>query len=95
MLKYTIAEPFEHMKGKHFSDIHYIAIVSDEETLISRMKNGRKIQDENWIKSSLVFNKWLKDNADKVEPNMHLCEYSKISFEEAAKQVDNWICGHM
>ena len=80
---------------KCFSDIHYIAITSDEETLVLRMKDGRKIQDENWINSSVDFNRWLKENADKTEPPMTILDYSNISIEEAAGIVDAWICARI
>lgn len=43
---------------KYFSEIIYIAIVAEKNELISRMKYGRNITDENWINSSTQFNEW-------------------------------------
>ena len=89
----AVPKQFEvHNERNAFSKIYYIAVVSDEETLISRMKNGRNIQDDNWIRSSIDFNKWLKENADLTEPKLHLLDYTKTTPEEAANIVDKWIC---
>ena len=89
----AVPNQFEsHDERKYFSEIHYIAIVSDDETLVLRMRNSRKIQDENWIKRSIDFNKWLLENADKTSPRIELLDYSNITSEEAAEKVDIWIC---
>ena len=40
---------------------------------------------------STSFNQWLKDNADKTEPNIKLLDTSTKSVEEASKFVDEWI----
>jgi broad-specificity NMP kinase len=79
-----------HSERQAFSEIHYIAVVSDEETLVSRMK-GRNIQDENWIKSSVDFNNWLINNADTTSPKLYLLDTTKMTAEEAASIADKWI----
>jgi len=72
-----------------FTEIHYLAIICDNEILENRMRNGRKINDENWIKSSIEFNQWIKNNA--IEHNMHILDTTKLLQEETAKQIDKWI----
>ena len=72
-----------------FTEIYYLAIVCDDDILENRMKNGRKINDENWIKSSLEFNNWIKNNAK--EQNMYLLNTSELLPEQAAKEIDKWI----
>jgi len=47
--------------------------------------------DENWVKSSLEFNRWLKENANKTEPEMTLLDNSALTPEEAARIADQWI----
>ena len=53
------------------------------------MRNGRKINDENWIKSSIEFNQWNINNA--IEQNIHILDTTKLLQEETAKEIDKWI----
>jgi broad-specificity NMP kinase len=76
---------------KYFSEIIYIAIVAEKEVLIKRMKYGRNVTDENWIKSSEQFNEWLKNNATKTTPNIILVDNTHMSLEETAKKIDEII----
>ncbi|MDF2944650.1 MAG: nucleoside kinase [Herbinix sp.] len=76
---------------KFFKDIHYIAVVSDNTVLIERMKNKRNIDDENWINSSCEFNDWLKENANKVTPNITLVDSTTLAPSEIAKIIDSHI----
>jgi len=46
----STSKQFEVCNGrKLFSNIHYIAIVCDDELLEKRMRLGRKVTDENWV----------------------------------------------
>jgi hypothetical protein len=74
-----------------FSVIHYLAIVSSDATLENRMRNGRGIADDNWIKSSVRFNGWLRENAGMTEPKMKLLDTTDVAPELSAKKVDHWI----
>ncbi|MDE6410979.1 MAG: AAA family ATPase [Clostridia bacterium] len=85
-------EQFEHLPERElFTDIHYLAVVCDNEVLESRMRKGRKITDENWIRSSVTFNNWLKENADKTTPQITLLDNSALSPLETAEQIERWI----
>lgn len=75
----------------YFSAIHYLAVVCDKDILKRRMSQGRGVTDENWIKSSLDFNNWLKENADETKPAITLLDNSALSPECAAKVADTWI----
>ena len=87
-----IPKQFETCRQRNFfTNIHYLALVCDNSLLEERMRTGRKITDENWIKSSVDFNNWLKENADKNEPPIKLLDITKFSPENAAKTVDEWI----
>ena len=89
-------EQFEiHGEIRAFSEIYYIAVVCDEETLVSRMKYGRKIQDENWINSSLDFNNWLRNNAECAKPEIYLLDTTGMTAEQAADIADKWICARI
>lgn len=88
----SIPEQFENcVERRYFSEIYYLACVCDSDSLEKRLRQGRSVNDENWIKSSLSFNQWLKDNADKTEPNITLLDTSAKTAEEAAKIADKWI----
>lgn len=85
-------EQFEHLPERElFTKIHYLAVVCDDEILEKRMREGRRITDENWIKSSSSFNEWLKENADKTAPQITLLDNSALSPEETAEKIDRWI----
>lgn len=88
----TSPEDYERcVERRYFSEIHYIACVCDDSELERRLRSGRNVSDENWIKSSLSFNKWLKDNAENTEPKMTLLDTSTITVKEASDFVDKWI----
>lgn len=76
---------------RYFSEIIYISIVAEENELINRMKCGRGVTDENWIKSSVNFNEWLRNNATKTTPNIILIDNTHMSREETAKKIDEII----
>jgi hypothetical protein len=76
---------------KYFSEIIYISVVAEENELINRMKYGRNVTDEDWINSSVHFNEWLKNNADKTTPNIILVDNTKMTREETAKEIDEII----
>jgi broad-specificity NMP kinase len=83
-------EQFDVCTGKElFTEIYYLAIVCDDAILENHMKEGRKITDENWIKSSKEFNCWIKNNAK--EQNMYLLDTTELSPEQAAKEIKKWI----
>lgn len=81
----------KHPERKSFTDIHYLAVVCSDEHLERRMREGRHVNDENWIKSSLDFNNWLKENAYKSEPVIELLDNSNLTPVHAAEYVDAWI----
>lgn len=72
-----------------FTEIHYLAIVCDNDILENRMREERKISNENWIKSSADYNSWIKNNGR--EQNIYLLDNIQLSPEKAAKEVDTWI----
>ena len=80
----------EHIDENIFSEIHYIYIVSDEETLRNRMKS-KKNKYENWMEGSVLFNTWLINNAESTIHKMHLLDTTAMTAEEAANIVDKWI----
>lgn len=88
----AVPKQFELCNGRgSFTSIYYLAVICDDEVLEERMRYGRSVTDDNWIKNSIDFNKWLKDNADKTTPNIKLLNNSTLTPKEAAEIADAWI----
>lgn len=64
----------------------------DDAVLEERMREDRGVRDEDWIRNSMDFNKWLKQQSTgNVSYPITLLDTSDISPIQAAKMVDNWI----
>jgi adenylate kinase family enzyme len=79
------------LERRYFSEIYYLTVVCDNDILLMRLTEYRNVKSQEWIDSSISFNEWLKDNAQKTTPKMHIFDNSHISIEESAKVVDDWI----
>ena len=67
----AVPKQFEMCNGRRsFSSIYYLAVVSDDDVLEERMRRGRGVTAESWIKSSLDFNRWLKEHANETIPKI-------------------------
>ena len=96
----VLPEQFEKLAERQtFSEIHYMALVCDEETLASRIKTRMKarmkidenINEESWIKDALDDNKWLINNAETTNPKMRLLDTTAMTPEETASIANKWI----
>ena len=88
----AIPEQFElHPERDCFTEIHYIAVVCNDSQMEHRMRDGRHVTYENWIKSSKDFNKWFINNAGNTIPPITLVDNSDITPEETAEAIDCWI----
>ena len=87
-----IPEQFEICDAReYFTQIHYLAVVCETPILGKRMREGRGIQEEDWIRSSVSFNLWLRENASKTQPQITLLDNTNLTPEEAAEEADKWI----
>jgi len=93
----AIPEQYENcLERRYFSEIHYISIVCDEDILYKRLTEDRRYEEKHeYVKVSMDFNTWLKENADKTQPSMQLLDNSHLTIDEAAKVVENWIYEHI
>ena len=83
-------EQFEALpERENFTNIHYLAIVCNDIALKDKMKNGRKISNDNWITSSLEFNDWLIKHGE--VNGMTLLDNTRLTPHNGAKMVDKWI----
>jgi broad-specificity NMP kinase len=87
----SVPEQFENcIERRYFSNIHYIAIVCDDDILKKRLEN-RNIFSSEYINNSISFNKWIKDNAALTTPSMTLLDTSNLTVEQASDEVSVWI----
>ena len=55
------------------------------------MVEGRKVTDPAWIKSSLDFNRWLRENGGTTNPPIQLVDTTERTPEQAAQIAHQWI----
>ena len=73
-----------------FTHIYYLAVVCDDAVLVERMRKGRGVSDDDWIRNSMDFNKWLKQQSNgNVSYPITLLDASDISPKQASIMVDN------
>src|SRR5215204_1815673 len=94
----AVPEQFEQcIERRYFSNIHYLALVCDDELLAARLRARPawrgSFRDE-YIEEHLAFNNWLKNNAENKKPRMTLLDTSEIGADKTAEQVVKWINHH-
>ena len=91
----SLPEQFEQcIERRYFSEIHYLALVCSDEALESRLRMRpawRNSSDEEYIKTHVAFNRWLKENARHTEPPMSLLDTSEITVDESVERVEDWL----
>jgi len=91
----SLPEQFEQcIERRYFSEIHYLALICSDEALESRLRSRpawRNSSDEEYIKTHVAFNRWLKENARHTEPPMSLLDTSEITVDESVERVEDWL----
>ena len=91
----SLPEQFEQcVERRYFSEIHYLALVCSDEALESRLRSRpswRNSSDEEYIKTHVAFNRWLKENARNTKPPMSLVDTSEITVDESVTRVEHWM----
>ena len=81
------------IERRYFSEIHYLALVCDDETLALRLRSRpawRRTSDDEYIARHVEFNRWLKNNAHTTEPPMTLLDTTEITVDESVEQLLHW-----
>ena len=78
------------IERRYFSELHYLALVCDDQILPSRLTWRGSLKDE-YIKEQVIFNRWLLNNAQNTEPPMTLLDTSEITVDETVEKVERWI----
>ena len=82
------------VERRYFSDIHYLALVCEDEVLAARLRSRpawRGSSTDEYIKEHVAFNRWLKDNERSTQPPMALLDTSEITVNESVEGVEHWI----
>lgn len=85
-------EQLETLKSRSFfTELFYLAVVCEDSALEHRMRDGRGITDENWIQSSLSFNRWLREHRNLPAETFFALDTTRLTPQEAAPLADMWI----
>jgi hypothetical protein len=79
---------------RYFSELHYLALVCDDAELVNRLTarpRWRMSASPQRMARERSFNRWLVENATKTVPAIRLLDTSRITEEDAARQVDTWV----
>jgi predicted kinase len=95
----AVPEQFERcVERRYFSDVHYLALVCDDERLAARLRSRplwRGSSANEYIEEHLKFNRWLKDNAADTQPPIRLLDTTEVTVQESSKSVKEWIDDHL
>jgi hypothetical protein len=78
---------------RYFSQVHYLALVSDEASLRRRLLERpawRGTRDEKFIAAQMGFNRWLIEEGPRQQPPVALLDTTAATVEAAADAVLAW-----
>jgi predicted kinase len=81
------------VERRYFSDIHYLALVCDDEVLTQRLKARpawRGSGDQTYIDTYVQFNRWFRGRQSGDHP-ISLIDTTNVSLEATIEQVQAWI----
>lgn len=76
---------------RFFSDIKVLALTAEPEIIRKRMSEGRGINDENWIQSSVDYNKYFRTHDSLGETKFQTLDCSTGTPKEIAEKVLEWL----
>jgi len=85
------------IERRYFSDIHYLALVCDDDVLAQRLKARpawRGSGDQAYIDEHIQFNRWFKEGQNRDYP-ISLIDTTNVSLETTIEQVKAWISEKM
>lgn len=94
-----VPDQFERcIERRYFSILHYLALICDDEILVSRLRNRpawRGSSKVEYIDEHIAFNRWLINNAQRTQPPMDLLNTSEITVSETVAAVEQWLRRHL
>lgn len=76
---------------RFFSDIKVLALTAEPEIIRKRMSEGRGINDENWIQSSVDYNEYFRTHDSLGETKFERLDCSTGTPKEIAEKVLAWL----
>jgi hypothetical protein len=81
---------------RYFSDLFYLALVSDDRTLEDRLRTRpdwrfHHTDRAEFTRRMVGFNRWLRDNAATTEPPMDILDTSALTTDEVAMRTAGWV----
>jgi adenylate kinase family enzyme len=86
------------VERRYFSNLHYLALVCEDETLASRLRNRprwRGSSTSDYIEEHIKFNRWLIANGQNMQPPIALLNTSEITVNQSVEAVERWILSHL
>lgn len=94
-LLWTMAGALENFEiaynRRFFTEIYFLALVCDSESLEKRMREGRHIMDPNWIKGSVDYNRWFVENGTVSNKRVDTYDITGKTVSEVADYVAQWV----
>lgn len=91
----AVPDQFERcIERRYFSVLHYLALICDEEVLVSRLRKRpawRGSSRQEYIDEHIAFNLWLKHNAGNTQPPMTLLNTTELTVNESVEAVEDWL----
>jgi len=81
------------VERRYFSDIHYLALVCNDEVLVQRLKARpawRGSGGQAYLDDHVQFNRWFM-GGQKGDPPISLIDTTDVSLETTIEQVKTWI----
>ena len=81
------------VERRYFSQVHYLALVCDDEVLVQRLKARpawRGSGKDAFMDANIQFNRWFKTRENN-QPPLALLDTTKVPLERTIGQVKTWI----
>lgn len=82
------------LERRYFSKVYYLALTCDPEVQrerYSRRPSWRSSKGPEFLETHIQFNRWFRENADKVTPAIDLVDTTHASPAEASQRVAEWV----
>ena len=76
---------------RFFTEIHCLALTCSEEELRRRMTEVRGITDDEWIRSSVEYNRYFQTHERLEEMRFETLDITALSREARAEYLENWV----
>lgn len=78
---------------RFFSHIYVLALVCGESALRRRMTEGRGISDQEWVQSSVDYNRYFMEHGNIGGVPYETLDVTGLTVDEAASAVERWLKG--